>query len=253
MTFIVIPLLVVIILLLTKTGKSCLSGIIGLVFCFVVVALFLGNRGCNVNEKAKQTSTGTPPETPGVKEPPYGGYAVPSATVGSTIDTLYVRKKLKELGKVLDVINLPTIKAMHQFQRFCTAYANGEASAYEVYQTAEVAKNQYEKAQEDINGIEQPEKLPKELRDTLNIVMSDIATFYMVKKEAFEQIMEMIDADKVSYSKLEKISTNTDESLVSYNRAMMRLAIINMSFGVSYQKQVKKKQPVINKDSSDVN
>jgi hypothetical protein len=161
-------------------------------------------------------------------------------------DTLVLKKSFILLGKALDEINTPTVKAQKQFQHFCNLWGYGEVTDYEVYETAKVAKNTLENAIDEMQQINPPDKLPDSLQENFNTAISEITEFYQTKADAFGEVMDDIDNGKISYKKADNMIESVNEATSDYNDGLERLVVMGMTFGANYSETPKHKHSVKN-------
>lgn len=118
-----------------------------------------------------------------------------SNTPLSKADLANIRSKLIDIGRKIQASVVSPDKATIQLERVLKMYVSGNASEYDVYRAANIAKDRMEDAYWRVNKIEIPNHLPKNSYDDLNIVLSRIKSSFVTKQSAFDLIIEIIDSD----------------------------------------------------------
>lgn len=216
----IIVLVVVILIVTTKTGKSCLSGVIGILA--IIAVLFAYEWNCHTSNTKSNSNTAKPDK------------AVATIPLTSN-DSSEIREQLKAINKKLEQLRDIPQKAQNQCDRFMRLYVNYEATEYDLYQAAEVAKGKFEDRSYKVNDIELPEKLPQNLKDTLNTAISNISTYYSSMANAYGVIMSVTD-NGGKFSDVKKFKEQVGIANDLYTQGMSNLWSVEWSMGLKTKK-----------------
>jgi hypothetical protein len=208
---------------MTKNGKSCLSGVLGL----IAVAMMLFMWQCNsCNEKTEEELHSSKAES------------IISSPILSSSDSAQLLKSLTDINSRIDRVHVISEKANSQYKRIAGVYAEGMTSDYTLYQAAEIAKNHMDRARETIRGIDVPDKLPKPLQDTLNLALSGFSTYYFTMSDAFEIAMDVANGNS-DYSLVKRYQDKCELAEEEYRQALLNLFTVESSMGMKPRQRKK--------------
>ena len=110
----------------------------------------------------------------------------------SAIENIYIKtgNKIEELSKIANTTNT-------QFAEITRNVANGNGSSYDAYDAAKTAQENFSNLGSEIFKISIPDGFPASLKDTLNLVLSDIATSYYTQSKAYSSAMEFYNSNNL--------------------------------------------------------
>lgn len=160
----------------------------------------------------------------------------------TTQDSIELRTELEEIGKYIEAIFKQSEKAKKQHDQFANLFANMNTSAHKYYEATKEAKQAMYKSGEKISSIRIPEKMPYNgLRDTLNMALSNISTYFYTMKDAYDIIMNIMDngEEKGNFAKADRFIEQKNLAKEAYSEGLLYFISVEHAMGI---KQVKKKK-----------
>lgn len=225
-TAIVIAVICLLFIIRNEKNKQIITRYI--VVAFVVLLISLYNFGGDKEKKKdKETSTYSEPKSESVYY--------------SEQDSNEIKNSLQQVDKKLDEIYEQTGKAKKQYIKFANLYANGEIRDYQFYKAIKAAKESMYEAHSIIGSLELSDKMHNSLRDTLNIALSNIGTYYFTMAEAYKVVMEVMDNSNGN-GNLSKIDIYKEKEAIAteaYQSGMYYLFIVENNMGMVTSKNDK--------------
>jgi len=166
-----------------ETNKGCFSFVgAGIAFMLLIAVAKCGSCDDNHTQTHSQTANAL-------------SEIQPAQIVLTKEDTLALRDALTKIDKQLDFYETNSGKMANQYNRFFRMFQEGSVSQYKAYQAAEVAKETFDRYSGGIGEINVPDKLPRKLKDTLNIAISNIQDYYITEKNAYSRLMDVLNGD----------------------------------------------------------
>jgi hypothetical protein len=155
-------------------------------------------------------------------------------------DSVEVRNKLSDINRFTQLVYESSEKAKSKCERSMRLYANNSVNEYEVYKTAEIAKETFDDKSHKINEINTPDKLPANLKDTFNMAVSDLGTYYNNMSDAYGIIMNTLD-NGGKFSDIKKYQEQVAMARQFYEKGMFNLLIVENRMGLLKNKKAKHK------------
>jgi hypothetical protein len=134
-------------------------------------------------------------------------------TVNDSGVTAAQKAEILEFEKQIYATEKIASSAMEAYSAKATDMGNGNASIYDVYSAASMAKDRCKEVQFAMSKIKTPD-VPKEISTLLVDVKMDLSTGYMIKAEALDSAMKFLDNQKPSDMQNFKDKIKRSDSLI---------------------------------------